>query len=318
MHPLQTKDWKEFREEWGNEIWETPYGFLTLHRLPKTSYKLGMFLKGPAPTTEMLEWLKIEGKKRNIVFIKLEPNSPTGNSHEALGTRKLLEKSGCVKGKTFFTPTTFWIDLTKTEEELMSSFHPKTRYNIRYAERKGVGVHEDNSDKAFQKYLELMRETVIRDKFFAHTEKYHKLMWQHLKKQSSVNNQELTARLLTATFEKEIVTAWILFECDGFLYYPYGASTHKHKNVMANNLMMWEAIKLGKNLGLTTFDLWGREEGKGFTKFKEGYNPQIVETLGSWDLVINKKIYKAYRTAEKIRWTLLRLQANLGFTKYRF
>ena len=44
-----------------------------------------------------------------------------------------------------------------------------------------------------------------------------------------------------------------------------------------------EAIKLGKKLGLKTFDLWGREEGKGFTKFKEGYNPKVVEF---WELGI--------------------------------
>ena len=75
---------------------------------------------------------------------------------------------------------------------------------------------------------------------------------------------------------------------------------------MANNLMMWEAIKLGKKLNLKTFDLWGREEGKGFTKFKEGYNPKVVTFIGTWDLVINKPIYCLYRLTENLRWFLLR------------
>ena len=80
---------------------------------------------------------------------------------------------------------------------------------------------------------------------------------------------------------------------------------------MANNLMMWEAIKFGKKLGLHTFDLWGREEGKGFTKFKEGYNPQVIEFLGTWDLIINKPLYFIYRLVEEVRWKLLRLRAKI-------
>ena len=78
---------------------------------------------------------------------------------------------------------------------------------------------------------------------------------------------------------------------------------------------MWEAIRFGKSLGLKTFDLWGREEGKGFTKFKEGYNPKVVEFLGSWDL-ITSPLYWPYRFAEFLRWTVLRLKSK--FTKPSF
>ena len=126
-------------------------------------------------------------------------------------------------------------------------------------------------------------------------------MWKHLQPAG-------IAHLLTAKYKNQIITAWILFTWKDFLYYPYGASTDKYKEVMANNLMMWEAIRFGKKLGLTTFDLWGREEGKGFTRFKEGYNPQVVELLGTWDLVINKPLYFIYQIAEKIRWFILRLR----------
>ena len=81
---------------------------------------------------------------------------------------------------------------------------------------------------------------------------------------------------------------------------------------------MWEAIKFGKKLGLTTFDLWGREEGKGFTKFKEGYNPKVIEFLGTWDLVINKPLYAIYILAEWIRWPVLKVSAQFGLSKHRF
>ena len=264
-HPLQTFHWAEFRRKWGNEILETKYGILTLHKLPFTNYKIGMFIKGPTPTAQMMSDLQKIGKENRLVFIKLEPNV-----EKTLSLEKLVKKYGAVPGKTLFTPSTFQIDLKPSEDELLKSFSGKTRYNIRVAERKGVIVKDDNSDKAFEKYLELTRETVSRQGFYAHSEKYHRLMWEVLKKAG-------IAHLLTARYKCEIITTWILFKWRNFLYYPYGASTEKYKNVMANNLMMWEAIKFGKKLGLTTFDLWGREEGKGFTKFKEGYNPKVVE-----------------------------------------
>lgn len=310
-HPLQTWEWGEFRKAWGNEVLRTNFGQLTLHKIPYTSYKVGAFIKGPGPTAEMITEMKKIGRENNLIFIKLEPNF-VGTRQQAIGISELLKKNGATPGKTLFTPTTFWIDLTKSEEELLKGFDSKTRYNIRYAERKRVTIVEDNSDKAFKKYLELTEETARRQNFFAHNKRYHELMWKFLHKDFVASGRESMARLLTAKYKGEVITTWILFVWKNFLYYPYGASTDKYKNVMANNLMMWEAIKLGKKLGLATFDLWGREEGKGFTKFKEGYNPKVVEFLGTWDLVINPVVYKIYRAAEKIRWFLLRLKGRLA------
>ncbi len=306
-HPLQTKAWETFREKWGNTTARVDSSLLTIHAIPFLNKKLAIFEKGEMPTEEMLKALTSFGRENNLIFIKLEPNYVIKKGGIACADKEKIvweiKKFGGVPGKTIFTPTTFWIDLTRSEEELMKSFSSKTRYNIRLAQKKGVKVSEDNSNEAFEKYLELMRETVQRDKFYAHSEKYHKLMWDVLHKEN-------IAHLLVAKYNGEIVTAWILFAHDKFLYYPYGASTHKYKNIMANNLMMWEAIKFGKKHNLNTFDLWGREEGKGFTKFKEGYNPQVVEFLGTWDLIINKPMYYLYRMMEFTRWLVLRSKSK--------
>lgn len=312
-HPLQTTYWESFRKAWGNEILETPWGILTVHKIPLTNYKLAIFEKGPAPTKEMLAGLKEIARDNNIIFIKMEPNVPISTN-----LTKLLTSAGAIPGRRLFTPTTFWIDLTKSEEELFKSFSSKTRYNIRLAEKRGVKVKEDNSETAFQKYLDLTRETTQRQAFFAHTEHYHRLMWKFLHQSPIANRQLPIAHLFTATYKGKVLTTWILFTWRDFLYYPYGASTDEHKEVMANNLMMWEAIKFGKKEELKTFDLWGREEGKGFTKFKEGYDPQVIEFLGTWDLVINKPFYFLYSIAEKTRWKILKTSAKIGLSRHRF
>ncbi|OGM56079.1 hypothetical protein A3E46_02940 [Candidatus Woesebacteria bacterium RIFCSPHIGHO2_12_FULL_46_16] len=306
IHPLQSWEWGDFRQKAGNEV--VRFGRfegsklietiqLTLHKIPFTKFKVGMFIKGQEPNKETLGFLKEFAKERNLIFIKMEPNV---RHNEKL--INLLKKEGAVPGKTLFTPSTFWIDLTKSEDELLGGFHPKTRYNIRVAQKNGVEVSEDNSKEAFEKYLDLTRETVTRQGFYAHTERYHRLMWEALQSAG-------IAHLLAAKYKGKIITTWILFSWHDFLYYPYGASTEEHKNVMANNLIMWEAMKFGKGLGLKTFDLWGREEGKGFTRFKKGYNPEVVEFLGTWDLVTSP-FYRTYRFSELLRWLVLRTKSR--------
>jgi len=303
-HPLQTKEWGEFRKEWGNEIEFAQDNLIIFSKIPYTNFKIGTVMKGPNIARSDLATFRKIGQNNNAIFIKFEPNVLHDQKLVSKYKQSLAgfagKKMGLIEGKRLFTPTSFWIDLTPSEEDLMKSFSSKTRYNIRLAQKHGVEIKIDDSDKAFEKYLELTTETNKRQGFYSHTPRYHKLMWKYLKTK--------IAHLMTATYNDEVISTWILFAHDGFLYYPYGASTDKHKEVMANNLMMWEAIKFGKKLGLTTFDLWGREEGKGFTKFKEGYNPKVVEFVGSWDLIINKPLYYLYRTLEKIRWFILRLR----------
>ena len=42
---------------------------------------------------------------------------------------------------------------------------------------------------------------------------------------------------------------------------------------------------------------------------KEGYNPKVVEFLGTWDLIASP-LYWPYRTAEFIRWQILRTKSK--------
>jgi lipid II:glycine glycyltransferase (peptidoglycan interpeptide bridge formation enzyme) len=194
--------------------------------------------------------------------------------------------------------------------------HPKTRYNLRLAEKKGVQITEDNSDKAFTQYLKLTNETTNRQRFYAHSENYHKLMWESLKQDGDLDKEKLSAHLFKATYNNQVLVTWVLFVYKDSLYYPYGASSSKNREAMASNLMMWEAIKFGKKLGLKKFDMWGalgqnpnsNDPWYGFHKFKEGYGGKHIEFVGSYDLVINKSLYYVYRIVNSLRWIILRFK----------
>jgi lipid II:glycine glycyltransferase (peptidoglycan interpeptide bridge formation enzyme) len=175
------------------------------------------------------------------------------------------------------------------------------------AEKRGVTVEIDNSPEAFTRYLELTEETTKRQGFYAHSRSYHQKMWQTLYPTG-------IAHLLVAKYKGEIITTWVLFKFGDTLYYPYGASTREHREVMANNLVMWTAIKLAKSWGLNYLDMWGalgpeadpNDPWYGFHTFKSGYGARHVEYIGTWDYVDNPFLYKLYRVGENVRWWWLR------------
>lgn len=319
-HPLQSWEWGEFRKKTGIEVvrlgryerdklLETAQ--ITIHPLPFTSWAIGYFPKGRIPSREMIKKIEEVGKQYRCIFVKLEPNieKEKENNDKLPDALFSLYPNIRLSSHPLFTRYTFQLDLTKPSETLSKYMHPKTRYNIKVAQKHQVTVIEDNSDRAFENYLQLLKETTKRQRFYAHDEKYHRLMWETLK---SAN----IAHLMTAKYQNHVLVAWILFLFNDVLYYPYGASSDQFKNTMANNLMMWEVIRFGQKNKAKIFDMWGalgpsptpNDPWYGFHRFKQGYNPKLVEFVGSYDLIINPIPYQLYNIAHIVREKVLKIR----------
>lgn len=315
LHPLQSWEWGEFRRDtnvgvvrWGvykkSKIVEGVQ--VTLHKIPGVSWTVGYLPKGRFPGIAQVRALRKIAKEYKCIFIKCEPMVEL----KGLGKNRFdyLKRKGFVPGKPLFTRYNFELDLNFSEDELFANLKSKTRYNVRLAKKKGVKVSIDNRDEAFERYLELTKETTKRQGYYAHSQQYHRKMWDKLVKGK-------IARLIKAEYKGEVITAWILFKHAEVMYYPYGASSRKHQSVMANNLVMWEAIKLAKKEGCTTFDMWGalgpnpdkNDPWYGFHRFKEGYGGRHVEYMGTYDYVARPFLYKLFRIADSIRWSVLRM-----------
>jgi len=320
-HPLQTYEWGEFREKTGVKVIRRGVyegdnlvaGFsLTIHKIPHTPWTIGYLPKGEFPTESQIGELRRIGKEEKCLFIQLEPN--------VIRTEKQVVKLkdlGLIQAaRPIFTKYTFVLDLTPSEEELLKKMHPKARYNIRVAQRHDVKIIEDNSRTAFDSYWQLTSETTKRQGFYAHTKQYHTLQWETINVGKKSKDNALTSHLLLAKYQEKVLTSWLVFVFKDTLYYPYGASSSLHREVMASNLMMWEAIRFGKKKGLKKFDMWGslgpnpdkKDPFYGFHNFKEKYSPTPVEFIGSYDLVINPMLYQLFKLSNKLRWLLLRLK----------
>lgn len=303
-HVMQSWEWGEFRKQMGLPVLR--YGLfekgrlktafqLTLHNIPLTKKVVGYLPKGPFPDHHLAKALTEISKKHNCAFIKLEPNI------EINTTSKKTDNSFKKSLKPMFSKYNFLLDLTKSEDELFKQMHSKTRYNIRVAQKHGVTVEENADEKASDIYLKLYFETTKRQGFTGHNKHYHQTVWKIL-------HASNMARFLIATYKNESLTAWMLFNFKDTLYYTYGGSIQKYKEVMSNNLVCWEAIKLGKRLKLKHFDMWGalgpdadsKDLWYGFHKFKQGYGGRLVKYINTYDLIFDWPVYLIFTAIDKL------------------
>lgn len=322
-HPIQSYEWGEFRKKTGQEI--ERIGFfdagqlkkamtVTFHQLPFFNKNVGYFPKGFKPDEEQISTLQQLSKKHDAIFIKLEPavTKDLDQNHQDHPSIKFLQNYQVEEGRSLFTPFTFYLDLTLSEEELMAKMSSKTRYNTRLAIKKGVTVVEDSSKQGLEDYLKILEETTKRQAFYAHSPDYFRHMWEIFKDSNIMH-------ILKASYEGQVLVVWILFVFNNVLYYPYGASSSQHREVMASNLIMWEAIRFGQKQKCQLFDMWGalgpnpdpKDPWYGFHRFKRSYGGKLVEHIGTYDLVDNYPMYKIYNLAENWRWKFLRFKKKL-------
>ena len=189
------------------------------------------------------------------------------------------------------------IDLYKNEEELLAEMHPKTRYNIKVAQKHGVTVRTTSHPTDLDKFLRLMDETAARDKFVQHQGSY-------LAKTHNALAGAGMARLRVAEVNGAMLAANLEIIYGNTVTYLYGASSHLMRQAMAPYILQWEAIRAAKAQGKHWYDLWGENPERassvmykkswgGISRFKAGWGGEHIELLGTWDLPINYWLYQA-------------------------
>lgn len=324
-HPVQTWEWGDFQIGEGHKVYRlgvfdnekmvSAYS-VSFHKIPHTDYSIGTILRGPQVDEEMIKNVRKIAADEKAIFVKFEPDVyqktfDANNNPTSLQVN--MDFPGLkISPKVAFYPYSYVVDLTLSEDQLLANMHSKTRYNIRIANRYGVKVYEKTDPAGFRTYLDLLFETTKRQGFYLHSREYHENLWKILKPTGMVH-------IMLSEYQGQVLSAFMLFVLKDKLFYPYGSSKFEHKEVMAQNLLMWETIKFGKKLNLKKFDMWGSlgpdaqesEQGYGFHRFKQGYGGQLVQFVGTYDLVINPQLYRLYNLVDHYRWRLLRLKASI-------
>ena len=147
----------------------------------------------------------------------------------------------------------------KTEEELLQSFESTTRYNIRLAGRKGITVRQGTRDD-LKIFYDIMKTTGSRDDFFIRPLSYFQKIYDEM--------GEKHARIYIAEFEGEPIAATMPIYYGNKVWYLYGGSSNKHRNLMPNYLIQWEMIKWAIEEKCDWYDF------RGVSGFKSEKDPQ--------------------------------------------
>ena len=173
----------------------------------------------------------------------------------------------------------------KTEEELLKSFESKTRYNIRLATKKGVTTRVGTRDD-LKIFYDIMKTTGSRDDFFIRPLSYFQKIYDSMGPEH--------VRLIIAEYENEPIAAVLPILYGNKVWYLYGGSSNKHRNLMPNYLLQWEMIKWALENKCDWYDFRGVSGFKsendpqyGVYKFKKGFNPVFMEFIDEMYIVYN-------------------------------
>ena len=295
---LQSWSWGEFQESLGRQVWRLEdkglKALLIKHGLPLGKNYL-YCPRGPiGPIETFLEKVKEIGQKEKSIFLKIEPDNRDCPLDTVLESRTVSKGQSLFRSNKQIQPIkTLVLDISKPEEELLNQLHPKTRYNIRLAQKKGVTVEELN--EKIDDFLRLLKETAKRDRFHLHAQGYYQKMLEVL-------GQEGMVKLILAKYKNQIVAANLVYFFGQTATYLHGASDYNFRQLMAPHLLQWQAICQAKQLGLRYYDFWGIDEKKwpGVTRFKKGFSGQEITFPGAFDLIFQPTWYRIYNLARKV------------------
>jgi peptidoglycan pentaglycine glycine transferase (the first glycine) len=316
-HLLQTAPWGELKASFGwlpvrigvfNNDQPAAGAQILIRRLP-LGFSFAYIPKGPlfSPSLpfpdgwqRLLSEVDAACRSRRAVFLKVE--------HDLWENEQLPVLPGFTASSQSIQPRrTIVVDISGSDEELLSIMKQKTRYNIKLALKKEIIVHPSADLEGFYR---LIQATGGRDQFGVHRPEYYRRVYE-------LFHPRGMAELLVASYKTEPLAGLMVFAHGERAWYLYGASASTHRDRMPSYLLQWEAMRWARGHGCQEYDLWGvpdedettletyfadRRDGLwGVYRFKRGFGGRLCRSFGPWDRVYNPALYALYKLWSKQR-----------------
>jgi lipid II:glycine glycyltransferase (peptidoglycan interpeptide bridge formation enzyme) len=277
----------------GRSFWYVPHG-------PVLDYDHAMAAER---LRAMAIGLREAARRDKALAVKLEPRLEWGTAPTALFHRHRHEPGTLQVGQTRL------VDLAD-DETMLAGFDKDTRYAVRRAEREGVEVTRvtDAGDlKAIDALHALVLETQRRVGFPKPPLQRYRAAWRGL---ASAGH----ATIFEARHEGRLLASGMLVVEDERSFYLFAGSLREEKGQpkrYASYALQWAMMRHARDAGARTHDLWGvapqnatpEHPWYGVGLFKKGFGGRVVVWAGTWDIVVDRTLYRMRSMAE--RWRLM-------------
>jgi lipid II:glycine glycyltransferase (peptidoglycan interpeptide bridge formation enzyme) len=255
-HLLQSWRWGAFKSRFGWDVERVavlsngqPALAQVLFRA-KAGVSIGYIPRGPVwapndPDAVGALWARVDevARRRRTLTLIVEPDRPLPEQSD----RGVLSP-----GPEPIQPArSVKVDLLD-DQGLIDHMHPKTRYNVRLAMRRGVAIRiAERPEHSVGQFYEMLRDTALRNDFVVHAIDYYREFLQTFADD---------ACLLFADIDGKPVAGAIaaVFGEEGI--YMYGASSTQQRAHGAAFLLQHEAMRWARARGARRYDLWGIPE----------------------------------------------------------
>lgn len=242
-------------------------------------------------------WVALEEKlknladERNAFFVRIDPLvSEFARSNWRKSSREVQPQHTLV------------VDLSASEEELLAAMHPKTRYNIKVAQRQNVQVRFSSSVEDVRAFLSASESVTGRTGFSYHPDEYYRGIMEVL-------GSAGMAELAIAEIDGQVAAVHLMIYADGIATYTHGASKNEFRSAMAPALLYWKTILRAKEKGMVHYDFFGvapenapeDHPWSGITRMKIGFGGKRVSYAGAYDFVVNEALYTMFNMTRKAK-----------------
>lgn len=276
MDIRQTKQWGQYLKSIGWEIENIDGRQVFINKVPFFNFSVIKIQHHKNP----LPFSKVDGlaKRYKALCIISEPEQKGFN-------QKVYSDNGYTKSSMLLTHTaTIYIDLKKSKKRLWSDISENARRNIKKAQKnnltiKKVFTKNGDYEEDFKKFFKLFKNlTRIRNFWTPGYDEY-------LKKIKAFEQNSIFFFAYTKEIPEPIAAIWVSIIKNTAIYMNTGI-TQKGYQTLANYLLVWEAFKTCKKLGVTTFDFEGiydprfpkeKKSWANFSQFKARFHGTLVE-----------------------------------------
>ncbi len=303
---LQDWDWGDFQKTRGKRIVRYALAengpaasekiiFYGQGIIEKTGSRLYIYFPyGPiaAPEIDYAECLRIfaaelKNKYKNLIFLRIEPKNALKVPDPQIAASNNLNPH-----------QTLLLDISQGDEKLLAGMHPKTRYNIKVAQKHGVEVKVlQELPRGDNIFLQTARRAGIR----GFPDDYYKQIVGYFS-----TDKNIKASLYAAFHGQDMLAANIILWWNKTAVYLFGGSASGEKrNMMAPYLLQWQAIKDARAAGMEKYDFWGVETDPkhpwhGFSRFKLGFGGDVIQYQGTHDFIYQRAWYNVYTILRKV------------------